>query len=62
VVLRFFETKGEKTSGVVSLFKEPVSAKVVNLLEEEEGEIECQGGEIRFEVNPFEIVTLKLKF
>jgi len=62
VVLRFFETKGEKTSGVVSLFKEPVSAKVVNLLEEEEGEIECRGGEIRVEVNPFEIVTLKLKF
>ncbi len=62
VVLRFFETKGEKTSGVVSLFKEPVSAKVVNLLEEEEGEIECRGGEIRVEVNPFEIVTLKVRF
>jgi len=47
---------------VVNIFKEPVSAKVVNLLEEGEEEIECRGGEIRFGVNPFEIVTLKLKF
>ena len=62
VVLRFFETKGEKTSGKVSLFKEPVSAKIVNLLEEGEEEIECRGGEIRIEVKPFEIVSLKLKF
>ncbi|MFW6105265.1 MAG: glycosyl hydrolase-related protein, partial [Chloroflexota bacterium] len=63
VVLRCFETKGQRTEGVVNIFREPVSAKVVNLLEEEEErEIECQGGEIRFEVNPFEIVTLKLKF
>ncbi len=62
LVLRFFETKGEKTTGVVVIFKEPVSAKRVNMLEEEEEEIECQGKEIRIEVNPFEIVTLKVKF
>jgi alpha-mannosidase len=63
VVLRFFETKGEKTAGVLNLFKEPVSAKMVNLLEEEEGEeIQCRDGEIGLEVKPFEIVTLKLKF
>jgi alpha-mannosidase len=62
VVLRCFETKGEKISGVVTLFKEPLSAKVVNLMEEGEEEVECRGREIRFEVNPFEIVTLKLKF
>jgi alpha-mannosidase len=62
VVLRFFEIKGEKTTGSLKLFWEPSSAKTVNLLEEEEGAIECHGREIRFEVKPFEIVTLKLKF
>jgi alpha-mannosidase len=62
VVMRFFETKGEKTSGVVNLFREPSSVKVVNLLEEEEEEIEFRDGEIRLEVEPFAIVTLKLKF
>jgi len=62
VVLRFFETKGGKTSGVVRLFKEPISAKIVDLLEEGEEEFECRGREIRFEVNPFEIVSMKLKF
>jgi alpha-mannosidase len=62
VVLRFFETKGEKTTGAVVIFKEPISAKRVNMLEEEEEGLECQGKEIRIEVNPFEIVTLKVKF
>ncbi|MFC1992279.1 alpha-mannosidase [Chloroflexota bacterium] len=62
VVLRCFETRGEKTTGVVTLFKEPISARKVNLLEEEEEEIKCHGSEIRFDVKPFEIVTLKLRF
>ena len=62
VILRLFETKGEKTSGVLNLFKAPVSAKMVNLLEEEQEGIDCQGTEIRLEVQPFEIVTIKLTF
>lgn len=41
---------------------EPVSAKVINLLEQGDEEIECRGKEIRFEVKPFEIVSMKLQF
>ncbi|MFO8143911.1 MAG: glycoside hydrolase family 38 C-terminal domain-containing protein [Dehalococcoidales bacterium] len=62
VVLRLFETKGEKTAGVLNLFKEPKSVKAVNLLEEDLEEMECHGSEIRLEVEPFEIVTIKLRF
>jgi len=63
VILRFFETKGEKTPGEIDLFKEPSSVKIVNLLEEEEeGDVECTGRRIRLQVKPFEIVTLKLSF
>jgi len=61
VILRFFETKGERTAGVAIIFKEPISAKRVNMLEEEEEELECQGKEIPIEVDPFEIVSLKVK-
>jgi alpha-mannosidase len=62
VVLRLFETKGEKSSGVLTFFKELVSARMVNLLEQGEKEIEYRGREIRFEVKPFEIVSMKLQF
>ena len=62
VILRFFETKGEKTGGQVDLFKKPNSVKIVNLLEEEEGEIECSDKKIMLQVKPFEIVSLKIGF
>ncbi len=61
-VLRFFETKGEKTSGVLRFFKKPIYAKRVNLLEMDEEEIHFEGKEIRLDVKPFEIVSLELKF
>ena len=62
VVLRLFETKGQKTTGVIHLFKEPASVKKVNLLEEEEGRINHQGDEITLSVRPFEITSLKIRF
>jgi alpha-mannosidase len=62
VILRFFETKGEKTEGEIYLFKVPTSVKAVNLLEEEEGSVEYSGGRISLPVKPFEIVSLKIRF
>ena len=62
VILRFFETKGEKTTGLIKLFKEPKAVKTVDLLEHDAEEFEFQGNEIRVKANPFEIVTLKIKF
>jgi alpha-mannosidase len=64
-ILRFFETKGEKTSGEIIFFKDVKSAKIVNLLEQESGEkrdIKVNHKKISFSVNPFEIITLKVKF
>ena len=61
-VLRFFETKGEKTRGEISLYKKPSSVKVVNLLEEEEREIKSRGRKIKLQVKPFEIVSLRIEF
>jgi len=63
VILRFFETKGEKTTGEIKFFKKIKEAKLINLLEEEEKEIKIEGDKkIRIEVKPFEIVSLKTKF
>ncbi len=64
VIMRLFETKGEKTRGEIVLFKEPSFVEAVNLLEEEEvrENMECRGKQIRLQVEPFEIVSLKVKF
>jgi alpha-mannosidase len=62
VILRFFETKGEKCQALLRMPARIRRAKCVNLLEEEESELKLENGELRMEVNPFEIVTLKLLF
>ena len=62
VILRFFETKGETTEAEVELFREIKRLTLVDLLEREEKELPFTGNGFRLEVNPFEIVTLKLKF
>ncbi|MHC1610945.1 MAG: alpha-mannosidase [Candidatus Methanospirareceae archaeon] len=66
VILRFYEAKGVETDAEITLFKEPETVNVVNLLEEEEEEVakevKQEGNTIKLTVNPFEIVTLKLKF
>ena len=61
VILRFFETKGEETMGEIELFRVIERATVVDLLEREEYELKPDRNKIRMEVNPYEIVTLKLK-
>ncbi|MFC1909856.1 alpha-mannosidase [Chloroflexota bacterium] len=62
VILRFFETKGKETRGEIVLFKEPKSVKMVNLMENEEGQLEFQSNKIAIKVKPFEIVSLKIRF
>ena len=62
VILRFFETKGESTAGEITLYKEPSLVKMVNLLEEEEGEVKYRGRKVRLKVKPFQIVSLKIRF
>ncbi len=62
VILRFFETRGVATEAEVELFKELKRLTLVDLLEREEKELPFTENRFRLKVNPFEIVTLKLKF
>ena len=62
VILRFFETKGEATLARVEVFREIKRVTLVDLLEREDKEIPFTRRGFILQVNPFEIVTLKLKF
>ncbi len=62
VILRFFETKGEATLARVEVFREIKKVSLVNLLEQEDREIPFTSRGFILQVNPFEIVTLKLQF
>ena len=62
VILRFFETRGEATIARVKVFREIKRAVLVDLLEKEDKEIPFTRRGFTLQVNPFEIVTLKLRF
>jgi len=65
VIVRVYEATGEKTEAEIEFFRDVESARVVNLLEEYveefDKEIEVDGNKVKFEINPFEIVTLRVK-
>ena len=65
VIIRFYETKGEETDAEITLFREPKRVTVVNMLENEDEEVKKElkqeGKKIELTLEPFEIVTLKLK-
>jgi alpha-mannosidase len=65
IIIRFYEACGRKTETTLTLFKKPKSVEVVNLIEEKDKEfdkkIKVAGKEIRLNINPFEIVSLKVK-
>jgi len=66
IIMRFYEATGEKTTARIKLFKKPEHVEAVNMLgekdEEFDKEIIFEGESFKVEMNPFEIVTLKLKF
>jgi alpha-mannosidase len=61
VILRLFETKGERCRADITFPPSVKSVAAVNLLEEDEvilGEI--KNGNLKLDVHPFEIITLKI--
>ena len=61
VILRFYETRGEATQAKIRLFWKIKKLALVNLLEEEVVALPFDNHEFTCNVNPFEIVTLKLE-
>jgi alpha-mannosidase len=60
VIVRFFETKGEKCRATLQVPNQIKSASIVNMLEEYESKLYIKDGLLEMDVLPFEIVTLKL--
>jgi len=64
IIIRFYETSGEKTKATITLFKKIKEVKGVNLLEKEDKEfarkIILNENNIKINIKPFEIITLKL--
>jgi alpha-mannosidase len=62
LILRFFETKGERCQAELTLPSEITFVQPVNLLEEEDGpSLDIEENKVLMEISPFEIVTLKLR-
>jgi len=62
-ILRFFETTGDITKARIKLFRNIKRAVLTNMLEEEEQNLSVQDSkEMTIEMQPFEIVTVKLEF
>ncbi|MFQ5677229.1 MAG: glycosyl hydrolase-related protein, partial [bacterium] len=60
IILRFFETKGEKCRGVLKVPTQIRKVMLANLLEIEEKEVRIDDNTLELDVGPFEIVSLKL--
>ncbi|MCK5560775.1 MAG: hypothetical protein KAJ51_09290, partial [Thermoplasmata archaeon] len=69
IIIRFFDTAGNKCKGDIEFYRDLKSAKSVNLLEQPRkvgkakgnGKITRTGRDITLEVDKFKIRTLKLK-
>ncbi|MFO7814639.1 MAG: glycosyl hydrolase-related protein [Halanaerobiales bacterium] len=62
IIMRFFEPYGGKDKVAVELAKEIRNVETVNLIENEvEGRIKYKKNTLNFEMDPFEIKTIKLE-
>jgi len=62
IIIRFYEASGVKTEAVLSLFKKPERIAMTNMLEQELEELGMDGNNIKVNLDPFEIMTIKAVF
>ena len=55
-----YESKNQKEKIKISFTSELQCAEICNLLEEKEKELVITDNRIEFQINPFEIITLKI--
>lgn len=61
VILRLYEPHGARGEAILRFASGVESVERVNLLEEPEGAVETSGEEVRLEVRPFEVVSLRVE-
>lgn len=60
-ILRLYEPHGARGEAILHFASGLKSAERVNLLEEPEGAVKTSGDQVRLEVRPFEVVTLRVE-
>ena len=60
VILRLYEPHGKRGSATLRFAFGAGSVERANLLEEPEGAVETREGEVRLDVRPFEVLTLRV--
>ena len=60
-VIRLYECYGARTDVTLTLDRVPESVKRVNMLEEEAGDVQAEGRQIRFTLRPYEIETFLIR-
>jgi len=65
IIVRFYEATGVETKATITFFKKLKEVEVVNMIEEKDEEfdkeVKVEGNTIITELNPFEVVTLRLR-
>jgi alpha-mannosidase len=61
LVLRLYEPRGARGECVLRFAHDVDRVERANLLEEAEGEVEVRDGDVRLELRPFEVVTLRVR-
>lgn len=65
IIVRFYEATGVETKATITFFKKLKEVEVVNMIEERDEEfdkeVKVEGNTIITELNPFEVVTLRLR-
>ena len=62
IILRMFESKNQRERIKVSFASKPAKAVICNLLEEEETELFIKDNGVELQIDPFEIVTVRICF
>lgn len=62
IIVRLYEALGERCECRLTPFRAPASARLCNLLEEDDAELSVNNGSISLALNPFQIVSVKIHF
>jgi alpha-mannosidase len=61
LIVRMYETKNMRSTVELTFGFAPKSVSVCTLMEEDEADLPVDGNKVTLTVNPFEIITLKIK-
>jgi alpha-mannosidase len=62
VIVRCYDAHNTRGPATLSFCRDIASAELTNMLERSIGEVECNGNQVHFDLRPYDIVTLRVRF